>query len=192
MPPEAKEDCLPKVMLDKLREAAGRILSDFRSYYFFAALVVFYLISGRASQMRPWGVLGHIGVLILLAGAILLESKRQALQKELAQAHAENAELQAQAKEMETVLLNQRLQMATERLQPVVDEIQRRILAAFPDYTVSFAVAENNGYVYPDELVLTVKTPAGENPGPDEFQQVLALARDSAKELKPELAIHWA
>ncbi|NLD89069.1 MAG: hypothetical protein GX634_01835 [Lentisphaerae bacterium] len=176
----------------KLRASSARVLADLRTYYFGAALVVFALISRRAGQMSLWGVLGHICLLVLLTGGLLLEHKRRGLARDLAQCRRDHAELEAKVKEQETILLNQRVQMETERLQPTVDEIQRRLLAAFPGFTVSFAVAEHDGYVYPDELVMTAKNSAGEDPAPEDYARLLALARDSAKELRPELAIHWA
>ena len=39
---------------------------------------------------------------------------------------------------------------------------------------------------------MTAKNSVGEDPAPEDYARLLALARDSAKELRPELAIHWA
>ena len=178
--------------LSRFRELARTVLSDLRSYYLFAALVLFSLVSARAGQMRLGGLLGHVAVLLLLAGAAVLETRRRALARELATCRAQIAELEAKVREQDAILLNQRIQMETERLRPHAEEIQRRLLAEFPHCTVSFAVAENNGYVYPDELVLTAKTPEGGDLPPEEYKKILAFARDCAKELAPELAIHWA
>lgn len=180
------------VPLTKFREISKGVLADLRSYYLFAALVVFYLISARAGQMRVLGILGHVFVLALLVGAIFLENKKRALAKELERCRAETGELKAKTAELEAVLLTLRVQKETERLLPYVEEIQRRLLAEFPQYATSFAVAENNGYVYSDELVLTAKTQDGKDLPPEEYTKVLSLARECAKPLCPDLAIHWA
>lgn len=174
------------------REAAQRAAADVRSYYFCAAVAVFYLLSARAAQMRVLGILGHVFLLVLLVGGILLENRRRALNRELADARRESTELKAKAQELETLLRNLRVQKETERLMPVVEEIQRRLLAEFPNCAASFAVAETDGYVYPDELVMTAKTPDGQDLPPEEYHKVLAFARECAKPLSPDLAIHWA
>lgn len=174
------------------REAAQRAATDVRSYYFCAAVAVFYLLSARAAQMRVLGILGHAVLLALLVGGILLENRRRALNQTLADARRENGDLKAKAQELETHLRNLRVQKETERLMPVVEEIQRRLLAEFPRCAVSFAVAETDGYVYPDELVMTAKTAEGEDLPPEEYGKVLAFARECAKPLSPDLAIHWA
>lgn len=176
----------------KLREGLQIVLSDLRSYYLFAALLLFSLLSARAGQMGVLSILGHVFLLVLLVGAIVLESKRRALDQELEQSRAENAELKSKTREFEAILLNQRIQMETERLRPHVEEIQRRLLAEFPQYAASFAVAETNGYVYPNELVMAVKAPDGNDVAPEDYNKVLAFARECAKQLDPELAIHWA
>ncbi len=176
----------------EVREVFKAVMSDVRSYYLFASLVVFYLVSARAGQMRIPGIIGHVSVLVLLVGAIVLENKKRALNAELGKCRAENGELKSKTLELEALLLSQRIQRETERLQPHVDEIQRRLLSEFPQYATSFAVAENNGYVYQDELILTVKAQDGNDLPPEEYNKVLSFARDCAKQLDPELAIHWA
>jgi hypothetical protein len=178
--------------VSKFRELAKLVLSDLRSYYLFAALLLFSLLSARAAQMGFWALLGHVFLLVLLVGAIVLENKRRALNQNLETCRAQLAELEAKVREQDAILLNQRIQMETERLRPHVEEIQRRLLAEFPHYAASFAVAENNGYVYPNELVLTVKTPDGQDVSREIYNQVLSFARECAKPLDPELAIHWA
>lgn len=175
-----------------IREAAKRAATDFRSYYAGAAVAVFYLLSARAGQMRVLGLLGHGFVLALLIGGILLENRRRSLNQALAECRREHGDLKAKVQELETLLLNLRVQRETERLMPVVEEIQKRLLAEFPDCAASFAVAENNGYVYPDELVMTAKRPDGQDLPPEDYTKVLAFARECAKPLHPELAIHWA
>ena len=176
----------------RIRETAKTVLSDLRSYYAAGALGVFALLSARAAQMRAGGLAGHAFVLALLAGGILLENRRRAAARDLAAARAEIEGLRAKTTELEAVALNLRIQKETERLLPVVDEIQRRLLAEFPHCAVSFAVAEKNGYVYPDELVMTAKTPDGTDLPRADYERVLAFARECAKPLHPELAIHWA
>ena len=178
--------------LSKFREVLQVVLSDLRSYYLVAALVLFSLVSARAGQMALAGIFGHVFVIGLLVGAIVLDTRRRTLNRELEKCRAQIGELESKTKEYEAVLLNQRIQMETERLRPHAEEIQRRLLAEFPQVAASFAVAENNGYVYPDELVLTAKTPEGQDLPPEEYKKVLAFARDCAKDLAPELAIHWA
>lgn len=174
------------------REVFRRIFSDIRSYYLAAAIVVFFLLARRADQMRVGGILGHVAVLILLLGGIWLEYRRQALSRELEQASRDREELHSRVRELEAIVLSHGIQKETERLRPHVEEIQRRLLAEFPDYMTSFAVAEKDGYVYPDELVMTARTQDGQELPPEEYKRMIEVARQIAKELHPDLAIHWA
>ena len=176
----------------RLRNVLRTVLSDLRSYYLFAALVLFSLVSARAARMGLAALLGHVGVLALLVGGGLLEHKRRGLARDLGQARAAAGALQAKVAELEAVVLNLRIQKETERLMPVVEEIQRRLLAEFPGCATSFAVAETNGYVSPDELVMTAKARDGAALPPAEYDKILAFARECAKPLHPDLAIHWA
>lgn len=176
----------------RIRDVLRRWSLDLRSYYFLAALGVFYVVSRRSGQMRLGGIAGHLVVLALLVGGLFLENRRRALTAELENRRREAEALQARIRELDAVVLSHTLQKETERLRPHVEEIQRRLTKAFPDCVTSFAVAENNGYVYPDELVMSARRQDGEELTPEEFNQLLALARKSAGELDPELAIHWA
>jgi len=188
-PPEVAAP--PKRDWSWLRVLLLRVLTDVRSYYAAAAIVVFYLLSSRASQ-GMLGVLGYSFLLALLLGTLWIETRRRVLARDLEAAQIEQQTLRAKVEDLEAVLLNHRIQQEAERLRPISEEIQRRLLETFPDIETAFAVAENEGYVYPDELVLTAKARDGRELSPEAFTQVLTLARDAAKELEPELAIHWA